>query len=91
MQGDQCLDSPCYQTKINAHIDREVAAHPDLIQIENGYRNPKEQRPSAVQRGQLREIDTVVQNPDAEPVPPCAAAKPAIIVYGKRAGTTITV
>ena len=91
VQGDQCLDSPCYQTKINAHIDREVAAHPDLIQIENGYRSPKEQRPGAVQRGQLREIDTVVQNPDAEPVPPCAAAKPAIIVYGKRAGTTITV
>ena len=91
VQGDQCLDSPCYQTKINAHIDREVAAHPDLIQIENGYRSPKEQRPGAVQRGQLREIDTVVQNPDAEPAPPCAAAKPAIIVYGKRAGTSITV
>ena len=91
VQGDQCLDSPCYQTKINAHIDREVAAHPDLIQIENVYRSPKEQRPGAVQRGQLREIDTVVQNPDAEPAPPCAAAKPAIIVYGKRAGTTITV
>ncbi len=91
VQGDQCLDSPCYQTKINAHIDREVAAHPDIIQIENVYRSPKEQRPGAVQRGQLREIDTVVQNPDAEPAPPCAAAKPAIIVYGKRAGTTITV
>ena len=31
--------------KINAHIDREVAAHPELIQIENGYRAPKEQAP----------------------------------------------
>jgi ParB family transcriptional regulator, chromosome partitioning protein len=91
VQGDQCLDSPCYQVKINAHIDREVAAHPDLIQIENGYRSPKEQRPGAVQRGQFREIDAVTENPDAEPTPPCAAAKPAIIVYGKRAGTTITV
>ena len=91
VQGDQCLDAPCYQTKIIVHIDREVAAHPDLIQIENGYRSPKEQRPGAVQRGQLREIDTVTQNPDAEPAPPCAAAKAAIIVYGKRAGTTITV
>jgi ParB family transcriptional regulator, chromosome partitioning protein len=28
---------------------------------------------------------------DAEPAPPCAAAKPAIIVYGKRVGTTLTV
>ncbi len=91
VQGDQCLDSPCYQVKINAHIDREVAAHPDLIQIENGYRSPKEQRPGAVQRGVFREIETVTENPDAEPAPPCAAAKSAIIVYGKRAGTAITV
>ena len=36
-------------------------------------------------------MDTVVPNPAAEPAPPWAAAKPAIIVYGKRAGTTITV
>ncbi len=89
--GDQCLDAPCFQTKINAHIDREVAAHPDLIQIENGYRAPKEQRPGAVRSGTYREIDTTNQNPDAEPVPPCEAAKPAIIVYGKRVGTTLTV
>ena len=91
VQGDQCLDSPCYHTKVNAHIDREIAARPELVQIENGYRSPKEQRPGAVQRGVFREIENVVQNPDAEPAPPCAAAKPAIIVYGKRAGTTITV
>ena len=77
--------------KINAHIDREVAAHPNLIQIENGYRSPKEQRPGAVQRGVFCEIDTIAENPDAEPAPPCAAAKPAIIVFGKRAGTAITV
>jgi ParB family chromosome partitioning protein len=91
VQGDQCLDSPCYQVKISAHIDREVAAHPDLIQIENGYRSPKEQRPGAVQRGVFREIGTVTDNPDAEPAPPCAAAKPAIIVFGKRTGTAVTV
>ena len=91
VQGDQCLDSPCYQVKINAHIDREVAAHPDLIQIENGYRSPNEQRPGAVQRGVFREIETVTENPDAAPAPPCAAAKPAIIVFGRRAGTAITV
>jgi ParB family transcriptional regulator, chromosome partitioning protein len=89
--GDQCLDGACYQTKLTAHIDREVAAHPELIQIENGWRNAREQRPEAVQRGVFREIETVVENPDAEPAPSCAAAKPAIIVYGKRVGTTITV
>lgn len=91
VQGDQCLDAPCFNTKINAHIDREVAAHPGLIQIENGYRNPKEQRPGAVRSGTFREVEIDNSNPDAEPVMPCEAAKPALIVYGKRVGTTVTV
>jgi ParB family chromosome partitioning protein len=91
VQGDQCLDSPCYQSKVNAHIDRAVAARPELLQIENGYRSPKEQRPGSVQRGYFREIEAIVDNPAAEPVKLCDAAKPAIIVYGKRVGTTINV
>jgi ParB family chromosome partitioning protein len=85
------LDAPCFNTKINAHIDREVAPHPELIQIENGYRAPKEQRPGAVRSGTYREVEIDNSNPDAEPVMPCEAAKPAIIVYGKRIGTTLTV
>jgi ParB family transcriptional regulator, chromosome partitioning protein len=89
--GDQCLSGPCYQIKLTAYIDREIAARPELIQIENGWRNAREQRPGAVQRGHFREIETVLENPAAEPTSPCAAAKPAIIVYGKRVGTTITV
>jgi ParB family transcriptional regulator, chromosome partitioning protein len=91
VSGDQCLDGPCYQIKLTAHIDHEIAARPELIQIENGWRNAREQRPGAVQRGHFHEIETVEENPDAEPAPPCAAAKPAIIVYGKRVGTTLTV
>lgn len=91
MQGDHCLDAPCFNTKVNAHIDREIAAHPGLIQIENGYRNPKEQRPGAVRSGTFREVEIDNSNPDAEPVMPCEAPKPALIVYGKRVGTTITV
>ena len=90
VQGDQCLDGACYETKINAHIDRELAARPELVQIENGYRSPKEKRPGAVQRGHFREIEHTV-NLDAEPIAPCEAAKPAIIVYGKRVGTNLTV
>ncbi len=90
VQGDQCLDAPCFHTKINAHIDREIAARPELVQIENGYRGVKEQRPGAVQRGHFREIERA-DNPDAEPVAPCEAARPAIIVYGKRVGSTLTV
>ena len=90
VQGDQCLDAPCFHTKVEAHIDREIAARPELVQIENGYRSPKEKRPGAVQRGHFREIEHS-DNPDAEPVAPCEAAKPAIVVYGKRVGTTLTV
>ncbi len=91
VQGDQCLDSSCYHGKVEAFLDREIAAHPGLVQIENGWRNPKEQRPGAVQRGHVRELETVVDNPDAEPVMPCEAAKPAIVVYGKRLGRKFTV
>jgi ParB family chromosome partitioning protein len=91
VQGDQCLDSTCYHSKVEAFLDREIAAHPGLVQIENGWRNPKEQRPGAVQRGHVREIETVTDNPDAEPVMPCEAAKAAIVVYGKQLGRRLTV
>ena len=91
VQGDQCLDSACYHGKVEAFLDREIAAHPGLVQIENGWRNPKEQRPGAVQRGHVRELETVIDNPDAEAVMPCEAAKPAIVVYGKQLGRKLTV
>jgi ParB family chromosome partitioning protein len=89
--SDQCLDSSCYHSKVEGFLDREIAAHPGLVQIENGWRNPKEQRPGAVQRGHVRELETVIDNPDAEPVMPCEAAKPAIVVYGKHLGRKLTV
>ena len=58
VQSDQCLDAPCFHTKINAHIDREIAARPELVQIENGYRSPKEKRPGALQRGHFGRSST---------------------------------
>jgi ParB family chromosome partitioning protein len=89
--GDQCLDAPCFHAKVNAHLDREIAARPELVQIEDAWRKPTEKRPEAVQRGHFREIDTTNDNPDAEPIAPCEAAKPAIVVYGKRVGAILTV
>ena len=56
VQGDQCLDSACYHGKVEAFLDREIAAHPGLVQIENGWRNPNEQRAGAVQRGHVRSL-----------------------------------
>jgi ParB family chromosome partitioning protein len=75
---------------LTAHIDLEIAARPELIRIENGG-GTHESRGPTVKRGHFHEIETIIENPDTEPAPPCAAAKPAVIVYGKRAGTTITV
>ena len=60
------------------------------MQIEDGWRKPSEKTSDAVQRGHFREIEQI-ENPDAEPVAACAAAKPALVVYGKRVGTTLTV
>jgi len=88
VQGDQCLGAPCYQAKVAAHIDREMAARPELIAIETTWRAPKEQRPGALTRHQYREL-AEPDNPDAEP--PCPSAKPAIIVFGKHVGRTVTV
>ena len=76
---------------MSAHIDREIAARPELVQIENGWRHAWDQKPGAVQRGHFREIEPATENPGAEPATACAAAKTAITVSGKRIGTTLTV
>ncbi|MFC6647182.1 ParB/RepB/Spo0J family partition protein [Granulicella cerasi] len=88
VQGDQCLDAACFQGKITAHLDRELAARPELVQIETAWRNPKDQRPGALNRNDYRELPDA-DNPDAEP--PCAHAKPALIVFGKGIGRTVMV
>jgi ParB family transcriptional regulator, chromosome partitioning protein len=88
VQGDQCLDAPCFQAKVAAHIDREIAARPELVTIETAWRAPKEQHPGALQKNQYRELD-IPDNPDAEP--PCSHTKSALIVFGKHAGRTLTV
>ena len=90
-QGDQCLDSPCYHNKITAHLHREVAARPELVQIVNGYSSTADQWPNSVRRGVFREVEIAAENPDAEPASPCPTAKPAIIVAGRLVGTTFTV
>lgn len=88
VQGDQCLDAACYQSKVSAHIDREVAARPELVQIETAWRSPREQRPGTLNKNRYREL-AEPDNPDAEP--PCPSSKAAIIVFGKHVGRTITV
>ncbi len=90
VQGDQCLDGPCYHTKVANYIDREIVARPNLVQIEEGYRRPSEHHAEAVRRGNFREIETPIENSDAEPVAACDAARPALIIYGQHIGTFLT-
>jgi ParB family chromosome partitioning protein len=88
VQGDQCLDGACYQSKVGAHIDSKLAARPDLVQIERAFRPPSERRPGSVTKHDYRELDAP-DNPDAEP--PCSNTKAAIIVFGRGEGKIITV
>ncbi len=88
VQGDQCLDAPCFQAKVTAHIDREIAARPELVTIETAWRSSQGATSRRVAKHQYRELPEP-DNPDAEP--PCPSAKPAIIVFGKHVGRTVTV
>jgi ParB family transcriptional regulator, chromosome partitioning protein len=88
--GDQCLDSTCYHVKLTEHVNREVAARPELVQIETAHRNPKERRPGSLSRHEYTEIPSP-KDEDAEPVTPCESSKTAIVVYGEGAGSTRTV
>ncbi len=83
VQGDQCLDAPCYQAKVAAHIDRQLAARPELVTIETAWRAPKERHPGALQVNQTREL--APEDPDAEPHAPvrkpplsCSASTPDV-------------
>jgi ParB family chromosome partitioning protein len=49
--GDQCLDGDCYHAKLTGHIDREVAARPELVRIETDHRNPNERHPQRSHAG----------------------------------------
>src|SRR5271170_2107358 len=61
--SDECLDGNCYRSKISAHIDREIAAHPEFVQIETSWRNRNEQRPGVLERGEYEILDAP-ENPD---------------------------
>ena len=88
----ECLDATCYHAKLTEHVNRKVAARPELVQIETAHRNPKERQPGTLSRHEYTEIPSLEdKNEDAEPVTPCASSKTAIVVYGEGAGRTRTV
>ncbi|UWZ85142.1 ParB/RepB/Spo0J family partition protein [Occallatibacter riparius] len=89
VSGDQCMDSDCYYIKLSAHVQREVAAKPELVQIETAYRSPRERQPGTLSRNEYTDLEAPEdESENGEYVPPCEASKTAIVVYGDGAGTT---
>ncbi|HWA93143.1 MAG TPA: hypothetical protein VG844_00980 [Terracidiphilus sp.] len=41
-QGDRCTDPACYESKVQAHVTKTVAAKPELVQISTAYGGQKE-------------------------------------------------
>ena len=78
-QDDQCLDSSCYQTKLEAHITRELKTDDALIAIETGYRPTSEMRVGAITYRDFW--------PLAETSPECDNMRTALVVFGQDCGT----
>jgi ParB family chromosome partitioning protein len=41
-QGDRCTDPTCYQSKVQAHVAKTIAAKPELVQVSTAYGAQKE-------------------------------------------------
>jgi ParB family transcriptional regulator, chromosome partitioning protein len=86
------MDSDCYRVKLSAHVRREVAAKPELVQIETAYRSPKGRQPDALARNEYTDLEAGKEDgEDGAEITPCESSKTAIVVYGEGAGTTRTV
>jgi hypothetical protein len=83
------MDSDCYYVKLSVHVQREVAAKPELVQIETAYRSPKERQPGTLSRNEYTDLEAHKdESEDGENIPTCEASKTTIVVYGDGAGTT---
>ncbi len=92
VSGDQCMDSDCYQVKLSAHVQREVAVKPELVQIETAYRSAKERQPDTLARNEYTDLEALKdEGEEGTDITPCESSKTAIVVYGEGAGTTRTV
>src|SRR3984885_4942592 len=86
------MDSECYRVKLSAHVQREVAAKPELVQIETAYRSAKERQPDTLGRNDYTDLEALKdEGKDGAEITPCESSKTAIVVYGEGAGTTRTV
>jgi ParB family chromosome partitioning protein len=86
------MDSDCYRVKLSAHVQREVAAKPELVQIETAYRSSKERQSDTLARNEYTDLEALKdEGEEGADITPCESSKTAIVVYGEGAGTTRTV
>ncbi|SDF44326.1 ParB/RepB/Spo0J family partition protein [Terriglobus roseus] len=89
-QGDQCTDPTCYQSKVDAHIAKSLAAKPELVQISTAFGAQKEGSP-VLPRGKYTAIrDDRPKSKDEAKRPEfkeCKFTTEAIITDGTDIGT----
>jgi len=89
---DQCLDRPCYQAKVAAHVARAVERDPHLIQISGSWGTPQN---GALRRGQYVQIEATKlsrKGRDAKPEQKkCAHMTKGIVVEGGGCGHIVDV
>jgi len=90
-QGDQCTDPTCYQAKVSAHIQKTVAAKPELVQISTAYGAQEEGSPVLPRNKYTVIRDERPKSKDEAKRPEykeCKFTTEAIITEGTDVGTT---
>jgi ParB family transcriptional regulator, chromosome partitioning protein len=54
---DACTDPNCYQAKVSAHVGKQIAAKPQLVQISTAYGSSRKTGFRKVQDGSCRKRD----------------------------------
>ena len=86
--GDQCTDPRCFQTKVEQHVAKTIAAKPELVQISTAYGSQKEGSP-VLPRNRYTAIQSA--KPKDDPKRPefkmCKFTTDAIVTEGVDIGT----
>jgi ParB family chromosome partitioning protein len=86
---DACTDPSCYQAKVGAHVAKQIAAKPELVQISTAYGKPGESK--VLPRNQYTAIRDEKPKSKEEAKRPefkvCKFTSDAIITEGSEVGT----
>jgi len=89
-QGDRCTDPRCFNAKLSAHVEKTVAAKPNLVQISTAYGGQKEGSPVLPRNKYTAIRDDKPKHKEEAQRPEfkvCKYATDAIITEGSDIGT----